>query len=222
MVPPPTRAPAAGQAVEHAADRLDAGHDVGQRGRAWSRPRRPAPRPSPTKSNSGWAVIAVVVSMAPRPVRAWLATAWAGQNPAAVRARRGAARPGRRAARRCRPAGLGSWPGRARPGGRRRAGPGPTAVPVGGDRAERRAPWPTRSTAATSRPAGHLAEGVEHVGPPGLVDVVLERARRRACGPRAGTRARASTVPSPSAATAFTDVVPMSIPTVTRGPRGHI
>ena len=69
----------AGQAVEHPARRVDAAHD------------RPAARPAsvpasaasaashPTKSNSGWAVIAVAESMAPRPHSAWLATAWAGQ-----------------------------------------------------------------------------------------------------------------------------------------------
>src|SRR5262245_4106549 len=44
----------------------------------------PAPAASagsqPTKSKSGYAVIAVVESMTPRPHSAWLATACAGQN----------------------------------------------------------------------------------------------------------------------------------------------
>ena len=41
------------------------------------------PASHPTKSNSGCAVIAVTESIAPRPHRAWLATACAGQYPVA-------------------------------------------------------------------------------------------------------------------------------------------
>ena len=45
--------------------------------------------------------------------------------------------------------------------------------------------------------------------------VVLEPQRRRARRTSCGMRDRATTLPSASAATAFTDDVPMSIPTVT-------
>ena len=67
------------QVVEDRADRLVAADDVGQRGDGGARRRRPAPRPSPVGRTAGTPVIAVIVSMAPRPVSAWLATAWAGQ-----------------------------------------------------------------------------------------------------------------------------------------------
>ena len=78
MVPPPTRAPAHGRpsmtfpagskpsrtcASFDVDTPTDAASDASQRSR----------------SNSGYAVMAVLVSITPRPHRAWLATAWAGQ-----------------------------------------------------------------------------------------------------------------------------------------------
>ena len=91
----------------------------------------------PTKSNSGWAVIAVVVSMAPRPVRAWFATAWAGQYPAAsgcvaaCQARKASSSP-------LSPGRVGSRACRARRDGRRRAGRARRPRPSASHRAERR------------------------------------------------------------------------------------
>ena len=61
---------------------------------------------------------------------------------------------------------------------------------------------------------GHLGEGLQHPVPPGQAGVVGEFPACPALS-GCGTRARASTRPPPSTATAFTDVVPISMPTVT-------
>ena len=80
-------------------------------------------------------------------------------------------------------------------------------------------------TAATDRPRsrGHVVPGGQHSVNPRLPGVVFEPAGSGATT-RCGIRARERTLPSSSAATALTEVVPMSIPTVTlsmRSPVGH-
>ena len=117
--------------------------------------------------------MAVVESMAPRPVSAWLATAWAGQKPAAPPARWRAvpgqegeqlaavARPGRVAAGPLAPVVAVEQAGpRGRPSARTAPSEGTMAATF---------------TAADLAPGGDLPEGVEHAVPPGPVDVVLER-----------------------------------------------
>ena len=75
----PDQRPGAGQAVEHRPDRRDAGHHRGRAADDGPRRGREACVPAARSRTAGAAVIAVVESMAPCPVSAWLATAWAGQ-----------------------------------------------------------------------------------------------------------------------------------------------
>ena len=70
-------------------------------------------------------------------------------------------------------------------------------------------------TARDVEPAGHLAERRQHAGPPRLVGVVLEAGPGAGIPTVVGHPRPGQHGPSPSTATALTDVVPMSIPTVT-------
>ena len=113
MVPPADEGARPGELVAH----LTGGLDARTRCRAGVAGVVPASSAStasqPVKSNSGWAVIAVVESIAPRPQSAWLATAWAGQYPAASGAvRRLPGEEGEQLAAVARP-GSASWPARS-------------------------------------------------------------------------------------------------------------
>ena len=124
MVPGPTTAPAAGRPAGSCRS-ARCPTPAPEVAAVSSRPASFAtPASQPVKSNSGSVVMATTVSIAPTPARAWLATAWAGQYPAAsgwaldqpgeeAGQLAGLRRVGRLSRRRC--------PGRRRRGARRRS-----------------------------------------------------------------------------------------------------
>ena len=72
----------------------------------------------------------------------------------------------------------------------------------------------THTAGQVGAPAATCGQGPQRAPAPRPAGVVLELSGAGAIR-RCGTRARARTVPFSSAATAFTAVVPMSMPTVT-------
>ena len=166
----------------------------------------------PVPSNTGIAVIAVAVSRAATPPRAWLTTVCAGQNPAASRWR-----PAR-------------W----------RRNPTHSSLPTGGRSAmasPRASPYRRPAPSGTPRSSTAVSDGTMAATHTACGSPARRTSAQAASGPACqalaascssspgagtrnswGRRVRARIRPSASTATALTDVVPTSIPIVTGGP----
>ena len=163
----------------------------------------------PAPSSNGNAAMAVAVSRAATPARAWLATVWAGQNPAA---------PGWSPARwRRNPTHsslpTGGSPAMALPRASPYSRPGPKGTPLASTAVSDGTMAATQAARGSPacRTSSHAAAAPRRQAP------AASCSRRPGAGARNswGCRVRARIVPVSSTATALVAVVPTSIPIVT-------